>query len=332
MNAPIDTSATSAAGENVESFERALKRLDGLPTGDAEAWKRRYAPLVDEIVVHQRPPAPELSVIVVAWRAAEFIEDCLAYIDARRGETPSMELILVDNGGMEPAREVIAQYADLEIRMKDNARLCRARNTAVAHARGDLVAFIDDDGLVTPGYFENALRYFKSDVVAGIRSRIVAREHPYFTTLASHYDRGDSALEDCLVTEGSSVLRRDWYIRAGGFAESLAGHEGIDLTFRIKQLDPEYRIVYAPDVVMAHDYFDGWGHFLRKSLNYSNIDELVLGERPELAAFLKDYFTWSFPPPSRSTREALARTGLQWVRSALQTAAKYGFDLPLANR
>lgn len=314
-------------------FEAALRRLDGLPQGGAETWKQRYTPLIDEIVGHERPDAPEISVVVVAWQSPELIDECLRSMTRQDElETGDVELIVVDNGGMEPAREVIARYADVEIRMRGNARLCRARNTAVAHARGQFVAFIDDDGVIRPDYLNRALRYFRSSAVVAVRSKIVARHHPYLTALASHYDRGARPVEDCLVTEGSSVVRRAAYLEAGGFAESLAGHEGIDLTYRLKQLDPDYRVMYAPDVVMAHDYYDGWEHFLDKSLSYTDIGTRVREERPELGEFIDSYFQRRFPPPEQSAAERWARRGLGALRSVLQFAAKAGLEFDSVRR
>ena len=303
------------------SLEELLDELSGLPSGDADDWRKRYAPLVDETLRHRRVASPTVSVIVVGWQSADEILHCLSSIAAQDG-VGDVEVILVDNGGLSGIRSSFPDYVDLEIRMVGNVRLCRARNAGVAWASGDLVAFVDDDGRLREDYLQCALPYFDAEDVVGIRSRIVAHEHPYLTSLAAHYDRGPEPVEDCLVTEGSSVLRRDPYIEAGGFAESIAGHEGIDLTFRLEQRDPDARILYAPDVVMAHDYFDSMGHLVDKSLQYVEIDDRVLAERPEMEGFLRRYFDQEYDGPRLSLDQKIARAGLSAVRSTLETAAR----------
>lgn len=304
-------------------FQSQLDRLTDLPSGDADDWKERYAPIIDEVVDHSRPDDPLVSVIVVGWQSAEFIDQSLRSVDAQEGfDAGDIELIVVDNGGLEPARGLIERHADLEVRMKGNARLCRARNTGVAYAGGEFVAFVDDDGVLRPDYLERALDYFDDETVAGVRTRIAHKDHPFFTAFALHYDRGADPMEDCLVTEGSSVLRRDRYIAARGFAESLAGHEGIDLTFRLKQVDPDWRILYIPDAVMEHDYFDDWGHFIDKSFRYSDIEAKVIEERPEIEEFLYDYLDRDFPLPRQTPLQMAVRLLLTGARFVAGQAAR----------
>jgi len=298
-----------------------LDQRQGLPAGDAADWRDRYGPLVDDIVRHRRIESADVSVVVVGWESSDEIIDSLASVRAQRG-IEDFEVVLVDNGGLEPVRHLFAEYVDLELRMRGNVRLCRARNAAVAWANGDLVAFVDDDGRLRDDYLKNVLPYFRSEAVVGIRSRIVADEHPYLTALAAHYDRGPEPVEDCLVTEGSSVLRRKAYLEAGGFAESLAGHEGIDLTFRLKRCNPDARVLYAPDVVMAHDYFDSVGHLVDKSLNYADIDTDVVAERPEIEGFLARYFSREYPGPRLSFDQHVAAALLSAIRSFLEVAAR----------
>jgi glycosyltransferase involved in cell wall biosynthesis len=306
-----------------DALQQQLDRLDGYPSGTADEWLSRYEPIIDEVVRHRRRDTPEISVIVVAWQSADLVVDALDAIDNQQHiDRAAYELVLVDNGGLHSVRDQLAEYVDTEVRMKGNVRLCRARNTAAAIASGDTLVFLDDDGIVAEDYLANATAYFEDPSVVAVRTRIQADDHPLFTALAAHYDRGGEPLEDCLVTEGSSLIRRDDYITAGGFAESLAGHEGIDLTYRLKQHRPDAKILYIPDAVMAHDYYDSWRHFLSKSLQYSDIEQEVLTSNPELGPFLEDFMRRSFPGPRLDAAQLAARPFLTVIRDTLQMIAR----------
>ena len=300
-------------------------RPGGYPTGDAAAWRARYQPFVATRLVHAQPAAPRVSVVLVAWNTPRLVVPCLEAIRRQQGfGRDDLEVILVDNGGLAPARAAFPGLVDLELRLTHNVRLCPARNLGVAEARAPLVAFLDDDGLIEPDYLQRALPYFTDPTVAAVRSRIVWRAHRYFTLLASHYDRGPQPVADCLVTEGSSLVRRDRFLEVGGFAEELAGHEGIDLTFRLQAQHPETKVLYAPDVVMRHDYVDSWAKFFRKSSQYSHIDQTVAGRGPELAAFLRGYFGRRFATHPRRLDERLALLLLRGLQRGVQRTARLG--------
>ncbi len=300
-----------------------LDALQGYPEGGEPGWRARYEPLIARVIERERPDDPRLSVVIVAWRSAEFVVECIDHVLAQRGlGEDELEVVLVDNGGLESVHDAISERVHLQLRMVDNVGLSIARNAGAAWSRGPILAFIDDDGLIAPDYCARGLAYFDDPAVAAIRSKIVAKEHPIFTTLAGHYDRGPVAVEDCLVTEGSMLTRRDLYIRLGGFAESLYGHEGIDLTFRAKRDDPDARVLYVPDVIMAHDYCDGWPKFFKKNFRYSGIDERVAARDPELEVFMERYFARQFDRDPLPTPQRIARLGLLAVRGALRWGAK----------
>ncbi len=297
--------------------------LTGYPDGDAADWKRRYRPWIAEVLEHRKVEKPSISVVVVAWKTPHLVISCLDHIRSQDGYSRGdIELVLVDNGGLEPARSAFPSRVDLEIRMKENVGLCPARNAGVAWAKAPLIGFIDDDGLIRPDYYQRAVAYFDDPDVVAIRSRIVAKWHRYFTTLANHYDRGMRPVEDCLVTEGSAMVRRGDYIAVGGFAESLSGHEGIDLTYRFKQENPDAKVLYAPDVVMAHDYIDSWSKFYKKNFRYAGVDDRVADRDEGLARFMKQYFARSFPAPRLAGDERVAKELLKAARTLLRGGAR----------
>ncbi|MFU8805340.1 MAG: glycosyltransferase family 2 protein [Bradymonadaceae bacterium] len=300
-----------------------LDDLDGYPTGGAAEWKARYAPFVARQVWHREVEAPALSVVVVAWNSAAFVVDCLRALRAQEGfDDERLEVVLIDNGGLDGVREELARLVDVEVEMTCNVRPGPARNLGIALARAEIVAFIDDDGLVASDFAVRLLSYFDDSTVMAVRGKVVWKEHRYFTTLAGHYDRGPVALADCLITEGNAAVRREALIEVGGFRENFFGHEGIDLTFRLQAAHPEAGILYVPDVVLHHDYIDTWSKFFRKNFRYADVDDRVAGRDPELARFMDAYFATPFPPPARTLGEHLALVGLKGVRTLLRVGAR----------
>lgn len=307
----------------MSTFSEIFDDFRAYPSGDAQAWLEHYEVLIDEVRRYKPLSSPKISVVVLGWRQQEPLLLALDHIRQQRGFGPQdCEIILVDNGGLQAIYPQLQTRLNTHVIMRGNVGPSVGRNIGFALASTPVVFSVDDDGLIAPDYCERALRYFEDPRVVAIRARITHRAHPYFTTLASHYDRGPRPVGDCLITEGAMALRRDAFISAGGFAEQLYGHEGIDLSFRLKRQDPTAKIIYAPDVVMAHDYMHDWSKFIRKNLTYRGINQSVAARDEELAVFMKDYFAQRFDHRKRGVDEEAARLTLMGLRAALRFAAK----------
>src|SRR3954454_10297029 len=96
------------------------------------------------------PPtdSPALSVVVLAWDNLELTR---AFVDSvRRNTDVDYELIIVDNGSRPEAAEFARSAADRAILNAENRGFARGMNQGLAAARGELVAFCNNDIVVPP--------------------------------------------------------------------------------------------------------------------------------------------------------------------------------------
>jgi len=74
------------------------------------------------------------------------------------------EILLVDNGSTDDTAAPLARFAAICGRVRvlhaPTPGLTRARNCAVQAARGDIIAFIDDDCYVPPGFVDDVWSAF----------------------------------------------------------------------------------------------------------------------------------------------------------------------------
>lgn len=290
-------------------------------------WRERYAALVaDREQVRPRPTA-KWSFVVVTYCGGDLLLKCLDRIVEQQGfERDELEVILVDNGGLKVSED-LRRRADTIIHMRQNSGCSTGRNVGAAWASAPMLSFIDDDGLVGLDYATNATRHLQEVNVVALRGRVVARDHRYFTTLAGHYDRGPAVIDECLTAEGTMAICRATFLSADGFPEGMVGHEGIHLSYRILSQKPGVRLIYAPDVVLAHDYMKSWRHFVRKSATYACLDSRAMVNDPELAAFVADQLSKKFPRPQRTPDEYVARAILLTMRKAIVFGVRLGNSL-----
>lgn len=111
-----------------------------------------------------RAMAPKISVIILTFHrnqgAIRAVRSIFAQINA-----PSFEIILIDNDKNASAREVAAMLGDeaktrniaFTYEVEPKAGVANARNLAVKHARGEFIAFLDDDEVAFDNWLYNLI-------------------------------------------------------------------------------------------------------------------------------------------------------------------------------
>ncbi len=90
---------------------------------------------------------PKISVVVCTYNGASTIRDTLEAL--RDLDYPAFEVIVVNDGSTDETARIVSTYPYRNI-SEENQGLSRARNTGIAAATGEIVAFIDDDAYPDP--------------------------------------------------------------------------------------------------------------------------------------------------------------------------------------
>ena len=105
-----------------------------------------------------------LSVIVCTHNRPHDLERCL---DALSQVEECSEVIVVDSASTPPCRQLVERYAakvrGLSYVFVEEPGLSRARDRGVAAARGDVIAFLDDDAMPRPDWARRIVAPFAAD-------------------------------------------------------------------------------------------------------------------------------------------------------------------------
>jgi glycosyltransferase involved in cell wall biosynthesis len=104
-------------------------------------------------------PTPQLSVVVPHLNEPGDLSRCLAALDRERQDGARLEIIVVDNGSATPPVEVCAAFEDVRLEIETTPGPGPARNRGVAAANAPLVAFVDCDCFVQPGWAAAVLNH-----------------------------------------------------------------------------------------------------------------------------------------------------------------------------
>src|SRR3954453_22906641 len=111
-------------------------------------------------------PGGSTSIIVATRDRPDRLPGCLALLREQAAD----EIVVVDDGSRDEDA-VAAAARDLGARLvrQEPTGVATARNTGVAHARGELLLFTDDDCVPVPGWAAALAERLRAgtDVVAG---------------------------------------------------------------------------------------------------------------------------------------------------------------------
>src|SRR5215218_10287344 len=204
-------------------------------------------------------PAMRVTVVVPTRGRAAYLEVTLESLRRQRTEI-AHELLVVDDGATDTTPEVAERFGARLIRHRERRSLNAARNTGLREAGADLIAFVDDDVLVPPGWLEalaeGAERHPEADAFGGpIRARFeghtpraCGREDPPITTL----DLGDDDVEAAMVWGANFAVRRSAVERIGEFDESLDRAHGDEEEWLLRLRAAGGSIVYLAEAGLDH--------------------------------------------------------------------------------
>lgn len=223
-------------------------------------------------------------------------------LDSLRVVDGVAEVIVVDDGSSDPSRlaavvdaaVVSTQLLRLEVSLGPGG----ARNAGAARATSDLVAFVDADCVVTPGWLVPLRWQLRAGDVAIVAPRVVAapaREPGTGAALLGRYERFRSPLDMGDVPgpvgpgrrigylpSAAMLVRADDFGRLGGFDDSLRVGEDVDLVWRATEAD--LRVRYEPAAVVRHDARGDLGSWLRQRMSYGSSAAGLDARHPGAAA------------------------------------------------
>ncbi len=126
-------------GMQIEDWGFGLTRRDRSPKPSFEVVRVQYG-IAPRFAL---PRTPKVSVVVATFNGARTLEACLNALAILN--YPDYEVIVVDDGSTDNTPEIAARFQSARYIREPNRGLSVARNTGIAAATGEIVAFTDDD-------------------------------------------------------------------------------------------------------------------------------------------------------------------------------------------
>ena len=233
---------------------------------------------------------PRISIIVPCRNEARYIAACLESILATDYPADRLEVLVADGRSDDGTREVVADIArrDHRVRLLDNAQRITptALNTAIRAASGDIIVRMDAHVVYPRTYLTrlvSALEETGADNVGGVLATLPADDSPMAHAIAlglSHrfgvgnsYFRVGAPERRWVDTVAFGCYRRDVFERIGLFDEELVRNQ--DDEFNARLIKHGGRILLEPTVVAQYYGRRSLRHLARMFFQYGLFKPLV---------------------------------------------------------
>jgi len=270
-----------------------------------------------------------VSVVIINFRGTEDTLECVARLNEVDYPADKVEIVVVENGSGDDSEQRLraalgAQENVTLIVSKENLGFTGGSNLGARSARGDFVAFLNNDAKPGPDWIREGIAGFApSPRIAAVASKVLDWDGKAIDFVGAglswfgmgykeHVTEIDDGRfdepKDLLFGTGSALfVRKEVFLEVGGFDEGLfMFYDDVDLGWRLNLLG--YRVRFAPKSVVYHKH-----HGSMKS--FGEYREMYLLERNALHLLYKnlsDETLGTFLPAALAllARRAVAKSGL----------------------
>lgn len=226
---------------------------------------------------------PKISVVVCTYNGAATLRYCLEGVAALR--YPDHELLLIDDGSTDGSAAIGAEYGARVI-SGPNRGLSAARNIGMDAARGEIVAYLDDDACPDPDWLTYLAASFRNTDYAAVGGPNIPPLDE--TGLAACVANSPGGPTHVLVSDteaehlpGCNVaFRRDALRSIGGFDPQfrVAGDD-VDVCWRLREAG--LPIGFHPAAQVWHRRRATIGRYWRQQRGYGRAEALLERKWPE---------------------------------------------------
>jgi GT2 family glycosyltransferase len=217
-----------------------------------------------------------VSFIVINWNGAAFLDECLNSLLAQT--YAPFEILVVDNGSTDGSLEFLQKFPSIQIICNEQNRgFGPANNQAILQARGDLIAFVNNDAVLENSWLENMIVPFENSQIGMVAGKTLSYFDHGVIDNTGHLlywdgvnrgrgrmqkDRGQfDALRSALLPSGCAcVFRANTLKQIGCFDEDFYLY-GEDTELGLRGRLAGWECSFVPDAIAYHRYSGSTGQY-----------------------------------------------------------------------
>ncbi|MEG3847883.1 glycosyltransferase [Microcoleus sp. herbarium19] len=217
---------------------------------------------------------PQVSVIIPAYNGDRYIVQAVESVFAQT--YTNWEIIVIDDGSTDETHQVLQPYFDRICYIyQQNRGVAAARNRGIQEAKGEFIAFLDQDDFFAPDKLAAQIALFRQQPSLGIVNsgwRVVNEQGGAISEIKPWLYFPKLDLETWIVQmpvlPGAMIFSRQWLELAGGFNSEFDSVDDSDLVLRLAVLGCE--AAWLPQVTVSYRQH-GQNVSIKKALKQANL-------------------------------------------------------------
>jgi GT2 family glycosyltransferase len=266
-------------GHEIADWDFGLTRRDRRPKPALSRVGRAFA----DLPLPPAPRWPSISVVVCSYNGAATIADCLEGL--QRLEYPDYEVIVVNDGSTDATARIARSYGARVI-STPNHGLSAARNLGLMAARGEIVAYTDDDARPDPHWLTYLADAFLKTAHVGVGGPNIAPpgDGPIADCVANapggpvHVLLSDRVAEH--IPGCNMAFRRQALEAIGGFDPRFrSAGDDVDVCWRLQ--DSGGTLGFHPGAMVWHHRRNSLRAYWGQQVGYGRAEALLEQKWPE---------------------------------------------------
>lgn len=267
------------AGAEVDDWEFGITRRDRIPKPALSVLRNA----ISETPFPSDLDWPLFSVVVCSFNGSRTIDECLQAVSKLR--YPAFEVIVVDDGSEDETAAIAAQY-DVTLLRTPNRGLSHARNVGWQAAKGEIVAYVDDDAYPDADWLAYLAATFRSGGYAGAGGPNIAP--PDDGPIAACVARSPGGPQHVLITDteaehipgcNMAFLRSALEVVGGFDVQFRVAGDDVDMCWRLRERG--WKLGFSPSAQVWHHRRNSLRTYWRQQTGYGKAEALLEKKWPK---------------------------------------------------
>lgn len=215
-----------------------------------------------------------ISIVICTYNRDKFLPESLDSLTKQTVDNDFFEILIIDNNSTDKTETISKNFIEnnpqlnIKYHFEANKGLSFARNRGIKEACSPIIAYVDDDAILTPDYIKNILTFFASNPQAmGAGGEVIPKyesgEEPiwnskYVSAMSGKVNHGNLLKKYTKAMKYpvgcNMIYKKEILVKAGGFNNQLTFRSDDKYIFhQIHKLTDE--IYYIPNATLYH-YID----------------------------------------------------------------------------
>jgi glycosyltransferase involved in cell wall biosynthesis len=195
-----------------------------------------------------------ISIIIPALNEEKMIGRCLESLAQLAFAHDQFEVLVVDNGSRDKTLAIVESFKDrlrLKVLQQAGVRISALRNLGAGTASGDILAFLDADCMAPADWLDRIVALANADGAGVLGAHYLLPEDSSWVGRPWHrYQEAPKSGEVSHVPAGDLIMRREDFLKLGGFDESIQTNEDYELCDRARKAGMHVRAF--PQIGVVH--------------------------------------------------------------------------------